>query len=277
MAGEWIKWCVGLPNKTEVLAMADLLGMDRYAIAGRLINEVWAWAREQTPDGILRHAQSVTVRAHIDALAGAKGFADAMEKVGWLCIEDGIVWFPNWEDHLSNSAKQRALASRRAARSRSRKSNARSVTKAHQRREEKSIDGDGTRCARTVRAPAVAAQQRPSPSTPSAQPKPVGETKQFSNTVSPASERRSARADVDGDGAGCARDGRALLNELARIFGASILSMSEKQERLTRRLCDRIVHEGEQVPALEDARAKVADSTLRKPWAAWLAAWKGGA
>jgi hypothetical protein len=132
MAGEWLKWCVGLPHKTEVLHMSELLEMDPYAVAAHLADDVWSWAREQTTDGKIGNARTVTTLRHIDRKTGVVGFADAMQKAGWLVVENDAIVFPHWEDHLSNSAKERALSQRRQAKwkkNQSRKSNARTVTK----------------------------------------------------------------------------------------------------------------------------------------------------
>lgn len=287
MANEWLKWCVGLPHKTEVLAMAEQLDMDPYAVAAHLADDVWAWAREQTDDGKICHASSVTAMARIDRKVGVKMFAKAMQNVGWLVVKNDRISFPHWDDHLSNSAKARALAQRRKLNSRSRKSHAQCVTREEKRRDK---EGNGTRCARTVRK-TVAAQQRPSPSKPTppnpsrATPAPSTDTEGPGAQVDPlppvaggpadGTADGSGVGDYDGDGTGCARDGRELLNQLVMIFGSRAMPRSDAEQRKTLRLCDRLAHEGRSVEAVGLARAKAGDSTLRNPWAAWLAAMKG--
>ena len=128
----WIKIDSSLLAKPEVFHIAELTGMSRYEVVGRLIS-VWVWADEQSRDG---NAASVT-EAHLDELHGAQGFAHAMIEAGWLTVTKSGVSIPNFDRHISQSAKARALTAIRAQRSR----NARTVTKAlpEKRREEKNI------------------------------------------------------------------------------------------------------------------------------------------
>jgi hypothetical protein len=57
-------------------------------------------------------------RVVIDRLSGVPGFTEAMIGVGWLVIEDGQAYFPNFERHNGNTAKTRALSSMRQAKRR---------------------------------------------------------------------------------------------------------------------------------------------------------------
>jgi len=127
MAGDWIKLETITPDKPEVHKMADLLGIDPDAVMGKLIR-IWVWADQQTYHG---DAVSVT-KTLLDRCSCAPGFANAMEKVGWLLQDcDGFV-FPNFERHNGKTAKQRALTSKRTrnyrAKKVSRKCDAPSVT-----------------------------------------------------------------------------------------------------------------------------------------------------
>ena len=126
----WIKVDSSLLTKPEVFHIAELTGMSRYEVVGRLIS-VWVWADEQSRDG---NATSVT-EAHLDELHGVTGFAQAMAEAGWLKVTNAGISIPNFDRHISQSAKARALTAIRAQRSR----NARTVTKAlpEKRREEK--------------------------------------------------------------------------------------------------------------------------------------------
>ena len=108
MAGDWIKWTVGLTRKPEVLGLARKLGLDRRTAAGCLM-EVWEWADQISCDG---HADYVTPE-DIDRHVGVAGFGSAMQEVGWLLVDDNGVLFPNFERHNGTSAKSRALTTER--------------------------------------------------------------------------------------------------------------------------------------------------------------------
>ena len=112
MAGDWLKWDSGLAQKPEVQAIAERLNLDRWSVAGRLM-EIWEWADQHTTSG---HARGVT-KTFLDARAGIAGMSDAMVAVGWLIIEDGVK-FPNFDLHNGNPAKTRAQALHRKRRSR---------------------------------------------------------------------------------------------------------------------------------------------------------------
>jgi hypothetical protein len=133
MAGDWIKIEENMPEKPEVWVMAEALSIEPDAIAGKLIR-VWAWAsRNCNGDGVTH----VTVRSLLDRCAGVSGFANAMEKAGWLVIENGKLMFPNFDRHNGTTAKSRALVAKRVKRCR----NAVSVTKAlPEKRREESIN-----------------------------------------------------------------------------------------------------------------------------------------
>ena len=138
MAGDWIKYTKDLPGKDEVIAMAEALGVSRFEVVGRLLT-VWSWADSASRFG---HVARVTA-FYVDELT-APGFAHAMRDVGWLEDgENGGIVFPNFDRHISETAKTRALGAKRQ-----RKSRHASVTRAplrmsraqrDQRREEKSI------------------------------------------------------------------------------------------------------------------------------------------
>ncbi len=112
MAFEWIKWVKGLVNRPEVGAIADRLDMDPRTVAACCML-VWEWADGCTTEGHIRNAGIKT----IDRVAGTDGFALALDAVGWLRIHaDGGVTFPRWGRHNGESAKQRALNSKRQKR-----------------------------------------------------------------------------------------------------------------------------------------------------------------
>ena len=102
MAGDWIVWTKGLTKRIEVVQIADHMGISRYEAACHCM-AVWEWADENTTDG---DAPCVTPSA-LSELIGVPGIAEAMEKVGWLVVDNGGVIFPNWTRWNTESAKQR--------------------------------------------------------------------------------------------------------------------------------------------------------------------------
>jgi hypothetical protein len=110
MAGDWIKVESVTPNKPEVFKIADLCDIEPEHAFGSLLC-IWIWADQHTEDG---NAVSVT-RKLVDRTAGVSGFADAMEKVGWLVIDTDGACFPNFDRHNGKTAKNRALTAKRVA------------------------------------------------------------------------------------------------------------------------------------------------------------------
>ena len=113
MAFAWIKIEDTTPDKPEVWAMAERLGIDADAVVGKLVR-IWIWADQQTVNG---NARSVT-KALLDRCAGVTGFADAMMEAGWLVAADGGVSFVNFDRHNGETAKKRAQTARRVQRHR---------------------------------------------------------------------------------------------------------------------------------------------------------------
>jgi hypothetical protein len=99
-----------------VMFVARQLSITGSHVVG-LLHSLWAWADEHTTDG---NAPSVTADA-IDQLAEApKGFAVALEEAGWLALDDGMT-IPKFHEHISQSAKARALTNNRVAALRSKR------------------------------------------------------------------------------------------------------------------------------------------------------------
>jgi hypothetical protein len=109
MAGEWIKVELHLPEKPEVLLIADATKMETTAVVGALI-KVWGWAtRNCNADGVT----TIAAFAHLNKLAGHDGFAESMVEAGWLRLKDAKMTFVNFDRHCSQTAKERALVGRR--------------------------------------------------------------------------------------------------------------------------------------------------------------------
>ena len=146
MAGDWIKIEHALPDKPEVIKMADILGIDPDAVVGKLIR-FWIWLDVQSIDG---NALTVT-KTFLDRYTFQQGFADALIQVDWLRVRSGSLEVPQFDRHNGQTAKSRSMTNRRVAKSR--KCNADTVTDVtttslqkplpEKRREEKRIIPDG--------------------------------------------------------------------------------------------------------------------------------------
>ena len=124
MAGDWIKMRSDLSDDPAVITMANSLAIPRLHVVGCL-HCVWSWFDAQSRSG---HAPRVTP-AFLNERVGVTGFAEAMRDVDWLDITETGLQVPKFEDHCSQSAKDRALTTRRKRASRSRSCHGASVTK----------------------------------------------------------------------------------------------------------------------------------------------------
>lgn len=116
MAGDWIKWTKGLPNKPEVIRMATALRVTREAVVCRLM-QFWEWCDENVADSDVRETGSAFVKlspdrgdnvAVVDSLVGTPGFADSLAVVGWIKFRDDLIELPNFGRHNGETAKTRA-------------------------------------------------------------------------------------------------------------------------------------------------------------------------
>jgi hypothetical protein len=133
VAGDWIKMRCNLDTDPAVFQIAAALEMDELAVVGRLWR-VWAWADQHCADC---NAVSVT-RNVLDRITSTPGFADAMQKVGWLEGLDGALSFPHFDRHNGQTAKKRALTKNRVEKTRTDSVTLPALQKRYQRREEKS-------------------------------------------------------------------------------------------------------------------------------------------
>jgi hypothetical protein len=133
MAGDWIKMRCNLDTDPAVFQIAAALEMDELAVVGRLW-KVWAWADQHCADC---NAVSVT-RNVLDRITSTPGFADAMQKVGWLEGLDGALSFPHFDRHNGQTAKKRALTKNRVEKTRADSVTLPALQERYQRREEKS-------------------------------------------------------------------------------------------------------------------------------------------
>ena len=134
----WIKMRKDLKGDPAVLWMSEQLDVRPEVIVGYL-HAFWCWCDDQLYDG---NASGVTAKAIGNHLA-LPGFPELLIKVGWLEVSDGdfpVLTIPNFEVHMSESAKKRAQNAQRQAKhkvtQKSQKSNARCVTREEKSREE---------------------------------------------------------------------------------------------------------------------------------------------
>lgn len=106
----WIKLETHIFDKVEVFSMAQELNLDPDSVVGKCAR-VWAWFDANTTDGVTK---SVTT-ALLDRYCGVTGFSKAMVNVGWMVLEGGNLYLPNYDRHNSQTAKDRALGAKRAA------------------------------------------------------------------------------------------------------------------------------------------------------------------
>ena len=121
MAGDWIKIEHALPDKPEVMEIANSLRIDADAVVGKLIR-VWTWFDIHTENG----NANVTMTALLDRYTGVTGFVTEMQKVGWIIENSGVLTINKFERHNGQTAKNRANTNRRVAKLR--KCNDSSVT-----------------------------------------------------------------------------------------------------------------------------------------------------
>lgn len=114
MAGDWLKIEKSTARKPEVILIAAAMSIhpdEAFGICFRF----WCWCDDQISDGKIRGFTESLIDATIDR----KGFASALVSVGWLEAKNGLISIPNFDRHLSNSAKTRAESAIRKKKERS--------------------------------------------------------------------------------------------------------------------------------------------------------------
>ena len=132
----WIKMRTDLHENPHVIRLATLLAIPRLHVLG-LVCRFWAWADTNTPDG--RDCLEELHADDLDRIVEHPEFAAAMESVGWLIVTETGIEIPDFDLHMSQSAKKRAVDARRQAVSRIRRDKKRTHVgqKCDQIREEK--------------------------------------------------------------------------------------------------------------------------------------------
>ena len=112
MAGEWIAYDLGLPDKPEVQELIDVTGRPVAEIVFALLR-LWGWAAMNTTDGRAR----MTIPRLVRTCGQDEDFWAAVAAVGWLEIDetDATVAIPGWDRRFSQAAKSRLQNADRAA------------------------------------------------------------------------------------------------------------------------------------------------------------------
>jgi hypothetical protein len=114
VANGWIVFDKALPSKPEVSVISRTLAIARAETVLACL-AVWAWADENTTDGVMDGLGLEDV----DYQARIAGFGAAMVRAGWLQADDRGLIFPNFDRWNTETAKQRLQKSERQRRWRS--------------------------------------------------------------------------------------------------------------------------------------------------------------
>ena len=113
MSLEWIKIRKDLPSDPNVALIAKACDISIAQTILALIT-FWSWADSHSIDG-----KDMTVSPEfIDDMVRVRLFSASLADTNWLEVSDGTVTIPNFEVHLSKSAKRRALDQKRKSKER---------------------------------------------------------------------------------------------------------------------------------------------------------------
>lgn len=112
---DWLKLNHALVRSAKVRGLMRLLRCKKHAALGLAVHWL-CWVDEQTVDG-----QTGLSPDELDDEIGFRGGAEALIGIGWAALgEDGLVYALEFGKHCGESAKERALNSRRQANKRAR-------------------------------------------------------------------------------------------------------------------------------------------------------------
>lgn len=116
MAGDWIKMRGNLWDDPRVARLVDITNTSEATVIGGLY-WLWASADQHSTDGRMA---GLTMR-QVNRKSGIKGFAEALESIGWLRDDPDGVIVSKFHEHNGESAKERAEGQKRKANWRSKK------------------------------------------------------------------------------------------------------------------------------------------------------------
>ncbi len=109
MAGDWIKMQGNLWTSPKVVRIMSACKADKCRIIGALYR-TWCLFDEHTVDGKLEGYTKFL----LDDELRLEGFSDALESIGWLIdLGDEGLQVPDFDEHMSKSAKRRAQENKR--------------------------------------------------------------------------------------------------------------------------------------------------------------------
>jgi hypothetical protein len=122
MAGDWLKWGIGLTTKREILELASrLMIVPAHAAGCVMVAMEWVDQNVTDFDPETCHA-FVTLKCCapniLDNIVGVAGFTEAMAEVGWMTRNGDVLCFVHAGRHNGKSAKNRALNTERQRRKR---------------------------------------------------------------------------------------------------------------------------------------------------------------
>ena len=110
---DWITVDKATARKPEVLQIAMLMGIHPDHAFGLCVR-FWMWCDDNMTDGTAKINCQI-----LDAVLGTSGFAQALIEARWLKDRKNALEIPNFDRHLSQSAKVRRAATERKRKSRS--------------------------------------------------------------------------------------------------------------------------------------------------------------
>jgi hypothetical protein len=113
MADSWIKVENSTLDKIEVAKLSTAMGMDPYAVVGRLIR-IWSYFDIQSHEGRIDGIDAT----FLDRMVQHPGFCQQLAAVGWMNIDDDGITLPNFDRHNGGGAKSRAQGANRQSKSR---------------------------------------------------------------------------------------------------------------------------------------------------------------
>lgn len=115
----WIKIRIDLAQDPKTLRIAELTGLEPDCVVGKLVR-VWGWAKKHSKRGRIEGDLARAAVTLLRDMVGKCHMVEAMIDVGWLCVTERDVTFPDWTEYLSQEEKKKALAAERKRKQRER-------------------------------------------------------------------------------------------------------------------------------------------------------------